>query len=763
MQSEALLSTTLGAICEQQGGGIQTGPFGSQLHASDYAASGTPVVMPADIVGGRVSTAAIARVAVEHVERLSQHQLRFSDIVFSRRGDVTRFARVAEREVGWLCGTGCLKVRIGTGTIALPEWIAIALGAPEVKDWLVRHAVGATMPNLNTSILGAVPLRVPPIEQQREAVEVCFALDDRIDLLRQTNATLESITQALFPRQPRAQRRFLNALREANPQVDFGEKGEQPLDAGVSLVIPDTRRAPVVRKTTKPKDRSSSPPAQKAAELASVSATGQMSDRLTISGDAVTANEAGSIGDAFDPALRYSSDLSIGFSDKVSENTRAMLRVEYRLLNALVFQAEKQLELAEQLRNLEARFEEMRATNESVANPAVAQTQPPLAAKAPDEEVLADAAQPKEKEAKPATAAPVTEAPAWWPPVLLLLALSGLLAWWLARRSRAGKAAVVAADLSEADLRATSGAFAVRDTLTRTDPLDTVDSKVAAKVLAFQPDIPLDVSKPLPFHDDHEARTAPPASAIEVSHVEEADDSGTVLELAEIMVSFGRVKGACQALAEYLENNPDASLLPWLKLLEIHRMNDMRDEFVDCSTRLRSHFNVAPASWDEAGACLGEKIEPLDESELSIDDILQKLPTVGTFPHVREGIAKTWGTNEGLTYLKHLLRDTRNGQRTGFPLHFSSHSLHRRTRPRSHHFRLAVPPSGLPAGSKTDASFEALVSPEHHALALTGSRLDELAPTLTTEFQDNAVRRFAWLPEDGRLDLHPAAALPAQP
>lgn len=102
-------------------------------------------------------------------------------------------------------------------------------------------------------------------------------------------------------------------------------------------------------------------------------------------------------------------------------------------------------------------------------------------------------------------------------------------------------------------------------------------------------------------------------------------------------------------------------------------------------------------------------------------------------------------------------------QRTGLPLHFSSHSLHRRTRPRSHHFRLAVPPSGLPTGSKTDASFEALVSPEHPALALTGSRLDELAPTLTTEFQDNAVRRFAWRPDDGRLDLHPAAALPAQP
>lgn len=198
MRSEPLCSTTLGEICEQQGGAIQTGPFGSQLHASDYIASGTPVVMPADIVRGRVSTASIARVGPEHVERLSQHKFRLDDIVFSRRGDVTRFARVTAREVGWLCGTGCLKVRVGTGNVALPKWVSLALDGPEVKEWLVRHAVGATMPNLNTSILGALPLKVPPIGRQREAVEVCFALDDRIDLLRQTNATLESIAQTLF-------------------------------------------------------------------------------------------------------------------------------------------------------------------------------------------------------------------------------------------------------------------------------------------------------------------------------------------------------------------------------------------------------------------------------------------------------------------------------------------------------------------------------------------------------------------------------------
>jgi len=62
-------------------------------------------------------------------------------------------------------------------------------------------------------------------------------------------------------------------------------------------------------------------------------------------------------------------------------------------------------------------------------------------------------------------------------------------------------------------------------------------------------------------------------------------------------------------------------------------------------------------------------------------------------------------------------------QCTGLPPLSLSHSLHRRTHRRLQPVHLARPPSGLPAGSKTDASSEALVSPEHHALALTGSRL----------------------------------------
>lgn len=190
--------TTLGEICKSQGGAIQTGPFGSQLHTSDYKEFGIPVVMPTNINDGGIFEDGIARIEAVDVERLSQHKLRLGDIIFSRRGDVTKNALIRSREIGWLCGTGCLKVRLGNESLATAKFISNCLRHPDTKDWLVRHAVGATMPNLNTGILSNVPVKLPPLQTQQEIALILDSLDDRITLLRETNATLEAIAQALF-------------------------------------------------------------------------------------------------------------------------------------------------------------------------------------------------------------------------------------------------------------------------------------------------------------------------------------------------------------------------------------------------------------------------------------------------------------------------------------------------------------------------------------------------------------------------------------
>jgi type I restriction enzyme S subunit len=189
--------STLGAVCERGGGSIQTGPFGSQLHAADYVPVGIPSVMPVNIGDNRIIEDGIMRITVADAERLSRHRLRFGDIVYSRRGDVERRALVRAGQEGWLCGTGCLKVRLGHGVVD-PLFASLYLGHPAVRQWIVRHAVGATMPNLNTEIMSAIPFALPPLPEQKRIAHILGTLDDKIELNRRMNATLEAMSRAIF-------------------------------------------------------------------------------------------------------------------------------------------------------------------------------------------------------------------------------------------------------------------------------------------------------------------------------------------------------------------------------------------------------------------------------------------------------------------------------------------------------------------------------------------------------------------------------------
>jgi type I restriction enzyme S subunit len=189
--------TTLGGVCERGGGDIQTGPFGSQLHASDYVSAGIPSIMPQNIGDNRVVADGIARISEADARRLDRYLVRPGDIVYSRRGDVERRALIRDEQDGWLCGTGCLRVRLGTGVVD-PAFAAFYLAHPAVRAWITQRAVGATMPNLNTAILSAVPFLLPPLPEQHRIASILGSLDDKIELNRRMNQTLESVARAIF-------------------------------------------------------------------------------------------------------------------------------------------------------------------------------------------------------------------------------------------------------------------------------------------------------------------------------------------------------------------------------------------------------------------------------------------------------------------------------------------------------------------------------------------------------------------------------------
>ena len=188
---------TLGEIAEQVGGVIQTGPFGSQLHRSDYREEGTPVVMPQDIVDDRIVITSIARVDDQIVNKLARHQLKVGDIIFPRRGDLGKRAIITEEQEGWLCGTGCIKISIANGPLH-PHYLFYYLKQPQVIKWIENKAVGATMLNLNMSILESVEVKYPPYPIQAEIADILSAYDDLIANNRRRMALLEEAIHLLY-------------------------------------------------------------------------------------------------------------------------------------------------------------------------------------------------------------------------------------------------------------------------------------------------------------------------------------------------------------------------------------------------------------------------------------------------------------------------------------------------------------------------------------------------------------------------------------
>ena len=191
--------STLGEMAERAGGVIQTGPFGSQLHKSDYVGQGTPVVMPKDIKNDKISLDSIVFIDEATVNKLSRHVLAVGDIVFPRRGDLDKRALISETEAGYLCGTGCLKISIPDSTIS-SKYLYHYLKSRKAVDFIQNNAIGATMPNLSASILKSLEVLIPSGKVQELFEQVTVPIFEKINLLHRQSLLLREARDRLLPR-----------------------------------------------------------------------------------------------------------------------------------------------------------------------------------------------------------------------------------------------------------------------------------------------------------------------------------------------------------------------------------------------------------------------------------------------------------------------------------------------------------------------------------------------------------------------------------
>lgn len=183
-------------ICIEKDG-IQTGPFGSQLHSADYVPEGTPIIMVEHLGENVINSESTPFVSDSDIKRLARYTMKEGDIVFSRVGYVDKRALVKKENDGWLFSGSLLRVRPDVSLVD-PTYLSYFFGFPRLKKHMGDLSVGTTRPSINTTILKNVPVILPTMAEQKFIGNVLSNLDAKIAINIKVSKTLEEITKLLF-------------------------------------------------------------------------------------------------------------------------------------------------------------------------------------------------------------------------------------------------------------------------------------------------------------------------------------------------------------------------------------------------------------------------------------------------------------------------------------------------------------------------------------------------------------------------------------
>ena len=174
----------------------KTGPFGTQLSAKEYTASGIPVINVKNIGTGCIQENDLDYVSESTAKRLSDHIIQENDIVFGRKGAIGRHAIIGKTQNNWVQGSDCIRVRFKPGIVA--SYVNAQLQTANVIDHLSMNAYGSTMLTLTTDMINSIPLLMPEEAEQSEIAHVFSDIDNLITLYHLKLEKLKNIKQSLL-------------------------------------------------------------------------------------------------------------------------------------------------------------------------------------------------------------------------------------------------------------------------------------------------------------------------------------------------------------------------------------------------------------------------------------------------------------------------------------------------------------------------------------------------------------------------------------
>jgi type I restriction enzyme S subunit len=179
---------------------IQIGPFGAQLHKSEFVDDGIPVLNVGNVWPGGLRLDYLDYVTEQKAVQLRRYSIKTGDLLFARSGaTLGKVCLVPPACDSWLMTGHLFRVRFDPDKVFNRFAFAALRGSLQIQQQVFGQIRGATRPGYNTTLLGAIELPVPPLQEQSRIVAELDDLQIQVDALKSLQSETATELDALLP------------------------------------------------------------------------------------------------------------------------------------------------------------------------------------------------------------------------------------------------------------------------------------------------------------------------------------------------------------------------------------------------------------------------------------------------------------------------------------------------------------------------------------------------------------------------------------
>ncbi len=181
---------------------LATGPFGSSIGSRFFKATGIPVIRGSNLsedIGTRLIDEGLVFLTPDKAQEFSRSTVREGDLVFTCWGTVNQIGLIDGRATyrKYVISNKQMKLTPDPAK-ADSLFLYYLFSSSDLQDRIKNEAIGSSVPGFNLGQLRAMRLVIPEPDEQRAIAHILGTLDDKIELNRRMNKTLEDMARTLF-------------------------------------------------------------------------------------------------------------------------------------------------------------------------------------------------------------------------------------------------------------------------------------------------------------------------------------------------------------------------------------------------------------------------------------------------------------------------------------------------------------------------------------------------------------------------------------